>query len=244
MKKPQITSKLTPIYLNYGIIPVGKKPELNLPEGKKSIKIEAVFDDYDRVQLLTYDPINKRFFGVKGWYKTHNAKPGDCIVIEPVKPGKRYRFRFTSQKQEEGLLEKYYLERIKVSKKRGREISVVGKPINYRGFIYAPVNELGVVLLFGMIFEELGIIVEEVRNKFPDAIIRRFNGRGWVMERAEFEYKSLNFKQKKHPIEECDMIICWYHNWQDCPLEVWALEEVIKLLPKDKLAKISYDVKI
>jgi len=184
MKTPKITSKLTRVYLNYGIIPVGKKPELDLPEEGKSIKIEAVFDDYNKIQLLTYDPINKRFFGVKGWYKAHNAEPGDSIVIEPEVLGKRYRFRFQPKKHAEVFLEKKYLERIKVSKKGGRGISMVGKAINYRNLIYAPVNELGVVLLFGMIFEEMGIIVEEVRSGFPDAVVRRFNGRGWVREYA------------------------------------------------------------
>ena len=243
MKNKKLINKLSQVYLNYGIIPVGKKSELGLPEGEKSIKIEAVFDNYNKVQQLTYDTLQKRFFGVKGWYKKHNATPDDSIVIEPVIPGKRYRFRFFSKKYEKVLLEKEYLERIKVSKKRGREISIVGKPINYGGLIYAPINELGVVLLFGMIFEELGIIVEEVRSSFPDAAIRRFNGVGWTREYAEFEYESLNFKQHNHPINKCDMIICWYHNWKDCPLEVWDLARVIKLLPRDKLEKIYHKIK-
>ncbi|MBI4726932.1 hypothetical protein HY768_06875 [candidate division TA06 bacterium] len=238
MKSKEVISKLTQVYLNYGIVPIGGKPELDLPEVKQSIKIEAVFDDYDKVQLLTYDPLQKRFFGVKGWYKTHNAKPGDAIVIEPVIPGKRYRFRFCPKKYEEVLLEENLLERIKVSKKSGRGISIVGKPINYGGLIYGPVNELGVVLLFGMIFEELGIIVEEVKSGFPDATIRRFNGKGWTRELVEFEYESLNFKQHNHSVSGCDMIICWSHNWKDCPLEVCEMEPLLKLLPRDKLEKV------
>ena len=243
MKNQKITSKLSQIYLNYGIIPIGEKPELDLPEDKKSIKIEAVFDDYNKIQLLTYDPPHKRFFGVKGWYKTHNAKPGDSIVIEAEVPRKPYPFRFHSQKHDEVLSKEEYLEQIQVSKKSGRGISIVGKPINYSGLIYAPMNELGVVLLFGMIFEELGIIVEEVRSGFPDTTIRRFNGTGWTREYAEFEYESLNFKKHNHSVNECDMIICWSHNWQDCPLEVCEMATLIKLLPRDKLEKMYHDIK-
>jgi len=244
MKNKEIISKskLTKVYLNYGIIPIRKSPDLGLPDSKKSIKIEAIFDDYNKVQQLTYDPPQKRFFGVKGWYKTHDAKPGDFVTIEPVKTGKLYRFRFRPKKHEEILSEEKHLERIRVSKKSGRGISIVGKPINYGGLVYAPVNELGVVFLFGMIFEELGMIVEEVRSGFPDATIRRFNGKGWTREYAEFEYESLNFKQHKHSVDECDMIICWSHNWQDCPLEVCEMAPLIKLLPRDKLEKVYPDI--
>ncbi len=241
MKKDEIISELTKIYLDYGIIPVGKKPELSLPEGKNSIKIEAVFDGYNKVHTLTYDPRCKRFFGVKGWYRRHSVKPGDFVTIEPVIIGKRYRFRFCPKKHEDILSEEKHLERVRVSKKSGRDISIVGKPIKYGGLVYAPVNEMGVVLLFGMIFEELGMIVEEIRSGFPDVTIRRFNGKGWTREYAEFEYESLNFKQHKHPVDKCDIIICWLHNWKDCPLEVCDMASLIKLLPRDKLEKVYSD---
>jgi hypothetical protein len=33
--------------------------------------------------------------------------------------------------------------------------------------------------------------------------------------------------QHLHPIEGCDLIICWKHNWPQCPLEVLELQKVI-----------------
>jgi hypothetical protein len=27
-------------------------------------------------------------------------------------------------------------------------------------------------------------------------------------------------------VEECDMIVCWRHNWEDCPLEVLELKSL------------------
>ena len=35
-----------------------------------------------------------------------------------------------------------------------------GSPINFRGLRHAPINELGVVYIFGMVSYELGFIVE------------------------------------------------------------------------------------
>lgn len=242
----EIVSKLTQIYLNYGIVPISKEDKIKFPTGTKSIKVEAVFDDSKVVYPLTFDPQQNRFFGVKAWYKTHNAKPGDFVVIEPIIPDKRYRFCLKPQIRK--ISTKKTLQEIKVSKKRGRDISIVGSPINYGGLVYAPISEMGVVFLFGMMFEEMGMIVEEVRTSFPDATIRRFNGRGWTREFVEFEYKSSQYKQHNHPLEGCDIIICWVNDWNESPLEIWELSHLIKLLPRDaiktKLEKASkYDAK-
>jgi len=228
-----IISKITQVYLNYGIIPIRQKHKIEFPSGRKSIKIEAVFDNNNVVHPLTFDPLQSRFFGVKGWYKTHNTKPGDLVLIEPVIPGKRYRFHLKPQIPK--VTPEVALQQIKLSKKQGRGVSMVGRPINYGGLIYAPINEMGVVLLFGMIFEELGMIVEEIKSEFPDAVIRRFNGRGWTREFVEFEYKSLSYKEHRHPIDTCDIIVCWLHNWLDCPLEVCELTKLIPLLPRDTI---------
>jgi len=31
-----------------------------------------------------------------------------------------------------------------------------------------------------------------------------------------------------HDVDGCDLIVCWSHNWPDCPLEVLALENVVE----------------
>ncbi len=108
------------------------------------------------------------------------------------------------------------------------EQSLVGDLINFRGLVYSPLNENGVVFLFGKVAGDLNMYVEEIKPGFPDCIARRFTGKGWERLRVEFEYKSSNFKQHGHDPNGCDMIICWEHDWKDCPLEVIELKDRIK----------------
>jgi len=108
------------------------------------------------------------------------------------------------------------------------EQSLVGDLINFRGLVYSPLNENGVVFLFGKVAGDLNMYVEEIKPGFPDCIARRFTGKGWERLRVEFEYKSSNFKQHGHDPNGCDMIICWEHDWKECPLEVIELKDRIK----------------
>lgn len=109
-----------------------------------------------------------------------------------------------------------------------------GSFLNFRGLQHAPVNEQGVVFLFGMVCNELGFAVEAVRTSYPDCEAKRRvkARRGFVWERVriEFEYCSRDFD---HDPNGCDVIVCWEHNWPECPLEVIELKTVIQSLPKD-----------
>ncbi|MGZ4865160.1 MAG: hypothetical protein ACXV39_11105 [Halobacteriota archaeon] len=106
--------------------------------------------------------------------------------------------------------------------------SIVGDLINFRGLVYSPMNENGVIFLFGKVVEDLNMYIEEIKPGFPDCVARRFTGRGWERIYIEFEYTSLNFRDHKHDHRECDLIVCWEHNWPECPIEVIELREVIK----------------
>lgn len=111
-----------------------------------------------------------------------------------------------------------------------------GDPIDFRGLRHAPVNEDGVVFLFGMVARELGYLVEAVQAGFPDCEAKRQIGPGqWQRIRIEFEYESRNFRDHGHPVDGCDVIICWRHNWLECPprLEVVELESVIRSLAQE-----------
>ena len=106
-----------------------------------------------------------------------------------------------------------------------------GDPIDFRGLRNEPVNESGVVFLFGMVARELGYLVEAVQAGYPDCEAKRHIGPGkWQCVRIEFEYMSRNFRDHGHPPDGCDMIVCWRHNWPECPehLEVVELERVLK----------------
>ena len=109
-----------------------------------------------------------------------------------------------------------------------KENSVVGDLINFRGLVYSPMNENGVIYLFGKVTQDLHIYIEEIKPGFPDCIGRRFTGKGWERIRIEFEYKSSHFKQHGHDPEECDVIVCWEHDWKDCPIEVVELRSAVQ----------------
>jgi hypothetical protein len=109
-----------------------------------------------------------------------------------------------------------------------------GNPIDFRGLLHVPVSEQGVVLLFGMVAKELGYLVESVQTGFPDCEAkRRIAPDGWQRVRIEFEFESRNFRDHGHPTNGCDIIVCWRHNWPDCPenIEIVELSSVIKSLP-------------
>jgi hypothetical protein len=108
-----------------------------------------------------------------------------------------------------------------------------GNPIDFRGLRHEPVNEDGVVFLFGMVARELGYLVEAVQAGFPDCEAKRQVGPGkWQRVRIEFEFESRNFRDHGHPPDGCDLIVCWRHNWAECPshLEVVEISKVIQTL--------------
>ncbi|MBN2381329.1 winged helix-turn-helix domain-containing protein [bacterium] len=107
------------------------------------------------------------------------------------------------------------------------QIHETGDILGVRGIVYEPINEQGVILLFAALCHDLGFMIEAIRNAFPDALLRRRNAKGtWNSCKAEFEYKSSNFKSHKHDPNQCDLIICWEHDWQDCQKEVLCLKEL------------------
>jgi hypothetical protein len=95
---------------------------------------------------------------------------------------------------------------------------------------YAPVNEMGVVFLFGWMSPQLGYVVHKLQPEFPDCEAMRLVGEDMCeLVRIEFEYESRNFLKHMHDVKGCDLIICWRHNWPECPLEVLELRKVLSL---------------
>ncbi|MBZ5504532.1 MAG: hypothetical protein LAO78_03495 [Acidobacteriia bacterium] len=92
---------------------------------------------------------------------------------------------------------------------------------------YGPVNEAGVVYLFGTLAERLGFMMMRMQSDFPDGeAMRRIEEERWERVRIEFEYESRNFLKHMHDAHECDLIVCWRHNWPECPLEVLELRSI------------------
>jgi Homing endonuclease associated repeat len=114
-----------------------------------------------------------------------------------------------------------------------RDRATYGNPTHFRGLRHEPVNEQGVVLLFGMLAKELGYVIEAVQTGFPDCEAKRQIGpERWQLVRIEFEFESRNFRDHGHPASGCDVIVCWRHNWDECPgqIEIVELSNVIKSL--------------
>jgi hypothetical protein len=101
-----------------------------------------------------------------------------------------------------------------------------GAPLQNSVMTYAPTNEAGVILLFGSLAAGMGFRIERLQAAFPDCKAKREVVPGkWEDVLIEFEYESRNFKEHRHDPMGCHVIVCWKHNWPDCP--EWL--EVIEL---------------
>jgi hypothetical protein len=108
---------------------------------------------------------------------------------------------------------------------------LLGPIIHFRGLEHAPTNEQGVVYIFGVVSYELGFIVESLQPFFPDCHAKRRTDNGcWRRVRIEFEFRSKLFYRHGHPPEAVDLIVCWQHDWPDCPVEVLELKTAIASL--------------
>ena len=84
------------------------------------------------------------------------------------------------------------------------------------------------ILAFGMFADRLGFAIESVAAAFPDCIAkRRLGEERWQTVRIEFEYRSRSFRDHGHDPEGCDLIVCWAHDWADCPVPVIELKSAL-----------------
>jgi hypothetical protein len=102
---------------------------------------------------------------------------------------------------------------------------IYGAPLAVPGLRYEPVNEQGVVFAFGMMAHLLGLHLERMQQGFPDCeAVREVEPGKWQRMKIEIEFASRNFLTHKHPPEGCDMIVCWLHNWPECPESIEVIE--------------------
>lgn len=95
--------------------------------------------------------------------------------------------------------------------------------------MHGPTEEQGVIYLFGTMSERLGFVVLHIQKAFPDCEALRLVGEDRCQRVIiEFEYESLNFVKHGHDPSKCDIIVCWKHNWPECPIEVLELSKLVK----------------
>ena len=107
---------------------------------------------------------------------------------------------------------------------------IYGLPM-FAPFSFAPTNEQGVLFVFGGVAHELGFSITRIQTGFPDIEAMREVGPNKCQRvNLEAEYESKNFLLHMHPLDGCDGIVCWIHNWPECPLEVIELKKVVEEL--------------
>jgi hypothetical protein len=111
---------------------------------------------------------------------------------------------------------------------------VYGMPM-FAPFSFAPTNEQGVLFVFGVVAHDLGLSITRVQTEFPDVEATRQVGPNKCQRvHYELEYESRNFLAHMHPLQGCDGIVCWIHNWEECPLEVIELRKVVEAMAARK----------
>src|SRR6267154_1759364 len=112
--------------------------------------------------------------------------------------------------------------------------AVYGDPLLMPGMAHAPTNEAGVMFAFGVMAPRLGFVVKRWQVAFPDCVAVREMAKGqWQDQNVEVEFESRNFLKHGHDPKKCDVIVCWVHNWPECP--EWI--EVVEL--RKEIAKIA-----
>lgn len=118
---------------------------------------------------------------------------------------------------------------------------VFGSKLDFKSLSCAPINELGVVYLFGLLHDAFDFKIESIQAGFPDCNARRQISKDrWEELKIEFEYSSRSFLTHKHDPDGVDLIICWEHNWSGCPehIEIIELSSLI-----NNLENIAQEVK-
>jgi hypothetical protein len=106
---------------------------------------------------------------------------------------------------------------------------VYGQPLVRQALATAPTNEAGVMCLFASLATALGFTMLHIQQAFPDChAFRRGQDGLWRIVRIEFEFESRNFLAHGHDPKGCDLIVCWKHNWDSCPVEVVELSALIE----------------
>lgn len=132
------------------------------------------------------------------------------VAGEPVKTSKRY-----STLNENGIFP---------------DRPTYGPPVIHVPLAHGPANEMGVVFIFGFLALKLGFVVTRIQPEFPDCeAMWEVQPGVWQRVRIEFEYESRNFVRHLHNLEDCDVIVCWEHNWPECPLQVVELRKLLSL---------------
>jgi Homing endonuclease associated repeat len=138
--------------------------------------------------------------------------------------------KMIAKRRDEGLVLRATNKPARLKSRPAQEASpIYGRALAKGPLVNEPINEAGVLFLFGALAERLGFRITLVQTGFPDieALVEVSPGR-WKRVRIEVEYESRNFITHGHRVDGCELIVCWIHNWKGCPLEVIELSRVME----------------
>jgi hypothetical protein len=79
---------------------------------------------------------------------------------------------------------------------------------------------------------DLGFMMVRLQMGFPDGEgFREVEPGRWQFKKIEFELESRNYVTHAHPVGGAHILVCWKHNWPECPLEVIELRKLLPKLP-------------
>jgi hypothetical protein len=184
--------------------------------------------EYERLSGRSLRPLVSRFrswrkvpLGILEYLKSRALERDLADVIHIICNGSKSRRRrsWTSS----------HAENLTLKAKVHAGQTFYGPPLFTSVVTYAPTNENAVLVMFATMAKDLGFTITHIQTEFPDGEVMREVAPGrWQRLRVELEYQSRNFVVHGHPIDGCEMIICWEHNWPDCPLEVLELKSVME----------------
>jgi len=105
-----------------------------------------------------------------------------------------------------------------------------GNVLNFRGIKYAPVDTRGVIYIFGLLSEELSYIVEsfgEDKLCFSGKRNLSLEKEKWESVNIGFTLNSSDLKGSGRLTKKCQLLVCWKHEWKECPVEVLELSSVL-----------------
>ena len=107
-------------------------------------------------------------------------------------------------------------------------------------FEHEPRTEQEVVCLFGAMLNDLDypLIIERVQTPFPDCTVRRTDTNERL--RIEFELFGSHFRQHGHPLDGCDVLVCWVDDLGGWPegFTVWELSQIVAARRPELIANL------
>jgi len=111
-----------------------------------------------------------------------------------------------------------------------------GERLHFRGLQFPPSDRNGVIFLFGMVAVELGFFLETAGENagFTGFRTHRLDQTEWSPVRLRFIFQSDELIGKEAELNDFTHVVCWEHNWSQCPLPVLGLSTLIRELPNFK----------